>query len=78
MAAGPGDQVDDVTGLLGFAPVAFDDLIDFLPIASVDFQAYPLPVGPGSEATVPGLWDVSLDIDVDPRRTRVATSRTSG
>ena len=64
--SGPGDQVDDVTGLLGFAPVAFDDLIDFLPIASVDFQAYPLPVGPGSEAAVPGLWDVSLDIDLDP------------
>ena len=64
--SGPGDQVDDVTGLLGFAPVAFDDLIDFLPIASVDFQAYPLPVGPGPEAAVPGLWDVSLDIDLDP------------
>ena len=64
--SGPGDQIDDVTGLLGFAPVAFDDLIDFLPIASVDFQAYPLPVGPGPEAAVPGLWDVSLDIDLDP------------
>ena len=63
---GPGDPVDDVTPLLGFAPLANTDLIDFLPIASVDFQAYPLPVGPGAEAAVPGAWDVSLDIDVDP------------
>ena len=31
-----------------------------------NFQAYPLPVGPGAEAAVPGTWDVSLDIDVDP------------
>ena len=44
--ASPPEGVD-VTGLLGFAPVAFDDLIDFLPIASVDFQAYPLPVAFG-------------------------------
>ena len=62
--SGPGDQVDDVTGLLGFAPVAFDDLIDFLPIASVDFQAYPLPVGPGAGSRGAGA------VGRQPRRRR--------
>jgi len=64
--AGPGDPVDDVTTLLGFAPLVNGDLLDFLPIPSISFQGYPLPVGPGAEAAVPGTWDVSLDIDFDP------------
>ena len=62
---GPGPDVDDLNVLLGFAQVVNADLLNYLPIASVDYDAYPEPVLPGPEAAEAGLWDLSLDADVD-------------
>ena len=65
--AGPGPVVDDVDDVLfPFAVFAYEDLVDYLPLASVNFQIYPEPVLPGPEAAEPGLWNLGLDSDVDP------------
>ncbi len=63
--AGPGPDVPDLNVLLGFAQVVNADLLNYLPIAQINFDAYPGPVLPGPEAVEPGLWDLSLDADVD-------------
>ena len=62
---GPGPDLEDVNVLLGFAQVVHADLLDYLPIATVNYDAYPAPVLPGPEAVEPGLWDLSLDVEVD-------------
>lgn len=62
---GPGPAVNDLNGLLGFAQLVNADLLDYLPVASVDFEAYPEPVAPGPEAAEPGLWNLGLDADDD-------------
>lgn len=65
--AGPGPVVDDVDDLLfPFALFAYEDLVEYLPVASVNFQIYPVPVLPGPEAAEPGLWNLGLDSDIDP------------
>ena len=64
--AGPGPAVGDVnSALLPFAVLVYQDLLDYMPIAAVDVQFYPVPVLPGAEAVEPGLWDLGLDADVD-------------
>ena len=65
--AGPGPVVEDVDDVLfPFAVFAYEDLVEYLPLASVNFQIYPEPVFPGPEAAEPGLWNLGLDSDVDP------------
>jgi hypothetical protein len=63
--SGPGPVVPDLDVLLGFAQVVNDDLLNFLPLAQINYDAYPQVVLPGPEATEPGLWDLSLDAEVD-------------
>ena len=65
--AGPGPVIDDVDDVLfPFAVFAYEDLVDYLPLATVNFLIYPEPVLPGPEAAEPGLWNLGLDSDVDP------------
>jgi hypothetical protein len=54
--AGPGEVVNNLNGLLGFAQIVDQDMFDYHPTAYVDYEAYPAVVEPGPEALVPGEW----------------------
>ncbi len=63
--AGPGPPVTDLLPLLDFAKVIHQDLLDYHPTADVNYHVYPVPLEPGPEAAVPGLWDLDLSADDD-------------
>ena len=63
--AGPGPVVNDLIPLLDFAKVVHQDLLDLHPTAEVNYHVYPVPLEPGPEAVVPGVWNLGLDADDD-------------
>lgn len=64
--AGPGPAVNDLVGLLGFAGVVLQDMLDYHPTAYVNFEVYPAVIEPGPEALVPGEWKLGWDVGEDP------------
>ncbi len=64
--AGPGWVVNDLNGLLNFAQIVHQDMLDFHPTAYVNYQAYPSPVEPGPEALVTGEWKLGWAPEDDP------------
>ena len=63
---GPGEVVTDLNGLLGFAQIVHQDMLDYHPTALVNYEAYPAVVEPGPEALVPGEWKLGWAPGDDP------------